>query len=473
MRLVEPIVTTGFFWLPEDPDTRLPGVLRVSESSEITVELAGVFGNPLSILSNMGATVTPQVEEEPRTERIVGFVEKGGPVTLDGCLREGASFGLFGGLSKSTFRAGLAFFGTDYGNHEKAAFSELSFSLEGLDAWLGISGIDTEQDMENNSGLIRFRLPDDILLTLPHDLELKFAFNLKFPSVSRPMIEAGVKQTSFVFLKSRDPHDVRYFSSLAFRVCNFISFALDQSVCIQSMTGYLDQRATNGQNRRKAVEIYGQFPPWTERKPTIRWHDALFRYSGVADQLNGMMTRWFEGYETFEPAFNLYFASRTQSAVSPDTKVLWLTQAMEALHRKNSQATEMSESEFRNLLDLIGQSCPDDRRDWVLDNLRYANEPRFRRRVRELVEPFKRWFGTSNKERRDFINKVCDTRNYLTHYDEKTTRNRATDPEELFDLHEKMEALFQFHLLKLIGIDESSIDPLVQENARFRRRLSS
>ena len=47
MRLAEPIETTGMFWLPEQPDTQLSGVLKISESSEITVDLAGAFGNPL------------------------------------------------------------------------------------------------------------------------------------------------------------------------------------------------------------------------------------------------------------------------------------------------------------------------------------------------------------------------------------------------------------------------------------------
>ena len=37
---------------------------------------------------------------------------------------------------------------------------------------------------------------------------------------------------------------------------------------------------------------------------------------------------------------------------------------------------------------------------------------------------------------------VCDTRNYLTHYDETTTGNRATGSDEMFELYGKLD-LFQ------------------------------
>ena len=39
MRLSEPIEAAGSFWLPEEPDRKFSGVLRVSESGRATFEL--------------------------------------------------------------------------------------------------------------------------------------------------------------------------------------------------------------------------------------------------------------------------------------------------------------------------------------------------------------------------------------------------------------------------------------------------
>ena len=87
-----------------------------------------------------------------------------------------------------------------------------------------------------------------------------------------------------------------------------------------------------------------------------------------------------------------------------------------------------------------------------------------------LVEPFGRLFGDRAGQRK-FINRVSDTRNYLTHYDPSTTRNRAVELQELLDTRDKMAALFQLHLLQLIGFNESEITGIVVENSRLIRKL--
>ena len=471
MRLAEPIETTGVFWLPGQPDTQLSGVLKISESGEITVDLAGVFGDPLVTPRRFGVSATPNIEAAaPDPGRIVGILQRGGRITLDRCLRQNSRFSLPGHVSTSTIYAELALVGAEYSEGEEALFSEFSFSVEGLDAWLSISGIEIEQDIENWKGSIHFHVPDDIPLHLPCDAELTFRFGLTFPSVSVLRTEATVQQTALALVKLREPRPIEYFSSLAFKLCNFLTLALDQAVSIQSMTGYLDQETAEEESRRIPVRVYGQFAPWPEKKPTTRWHDSLFRYPHVASQLDNMMGKWFENYETFEPAFNLYFALRTQPSQFLDTKILWLTQALETLHRRSSDETEMSEEEFASLRESVMQNCPPNRRRWLGDRLRYDNELSFRNRIRRLLEPLERWFGDHEKSRA-FVSRVCDTRNYLTHYDEATTGNRATGSDEMFDLYGKLEALFQLHLLSLIDLEDSSIDSIIRENRGLRRRL--
>ena len=469
MRLAEPIETTGVFWLPGQPDTQLSGVLKISESSEITLDLTGRFENPLVTPRRFSVPATSSREEgAPDPRRIVGTLQRGGRITLDRCLWQDSSFSLPSGLSTSTVFAELAFIGAAFSEEEETLFSEFSFAVEGLDAWLSVSGIETEQDIANRKGLIRFHVPDDITLDLPYDAEMSFKFGLTFPSISVLRTEATVQQTVQAMVKLRDPHPIEYFSSLAFKLCNFLTLALDQAVSVQSMTGYLSQETAEEESRRIPVKVYGQFAPWPEKKPTIRWHDVLFRYPKVASQLDNMMGKWFENYELFESAFNLYFASRAQPSQFVDTKILWLTQALEILHRRNSSETEMSEEEFASLRESVIQSCPKSRRQWLASRLR--NELSFRHRVERLLEPFERWFGDHGK-RRAFVSRVCDTRNYLTHYDETTTGNRATGSDELFELYEKLEALVQLHLLRLIDLSDSSIDSIVQENHGLRRRL--
>ena len=471
MRISEPIETTGMFWLPDRADTRLPGVFKVSEAGEVTVELTGTSDNPLMGQARMFGEATPStVEETGNSDRVFGMVRQGGLVTLDGCMWADGSLSLPSGLSTSTIYANTAFVGVAYENQEVPLFSEFSFSIEGLDTWLWVSGIDHEQGATDREGLIRFALPEDITLELPSDMVLTFRFGWVFPSVSPPVTEASIRQTVHVLVKTETPQPVDYFSSMAFKLCNFLTLALGQAVSIQSMTGYVDHETDRAQNRRIPVRVYAEFAPRPERAPTIRWHHALFRYPDVADQFEAMIASWFENHEVFEPAFNLYFALQADPSHFLETKILWLLQALETLHRRSSDEMEMPEEEFTHLMESVLGSCPEDRRQWLRNRLRYANELSLRNRLRALIEPFERWFG-DRRASRSFVNSACDTRNYLTHYDEDTTGNRATTPDEMYDLYVKLEALFQLHLLSLIGIDAEAIEAIVRGNRDLRRIL--
>lgn len=458
MRLTEPLDISGLFWLPENADTQLHGLLKISDEADITLELAGVLANPF-----------PSKDQTPHPTRIVGRLEKGGPITLDGCLFQKGNLRP-GGLSNSTVLAELAFIGAELGSQEEAHFRELRFSVEGLDSWLDMSGIEFDQHPESYSGSIGYRVPEEIRLSILDGSELAFSFSISFPQISFPVTEATIRQKTFVSLQSRTSRPFEYFSSLAFKLCNFLSLALGETVAIQSMTGYSELRETNADPDRRPITIYGQFGPWSDTKPRLRRQTALFRYPEVASQIQEMVTNWIKTYDTVGPTLDLYFASNSATSMYLQTKVLCIAQALETLHRRTSEETPQSKEEFTELVESIVRSAPESARRWLKHKLRYANELTFQKRLERLVEPFERWFGDTEAKTL-FIKRVRDTRNYLTHYDEGAKANIATDLEDLFRLYEKMSTLLQLHLLRLIGLNDEQIDKLVENNFRFRRRL--
>ena len=90
--------------------------------------------------------------------------------------------------------------------------------------------------------------------------------------------------------------------------------------------------------------------------------------------------------------------------------------------------------------------------------------------MRWLIKPYERWFG--NEETREaLIDTITDSRNYLTHYDEANTGNRAIGSDEMFALNQKLEALFQLHLLNLIGLDDPSVESIILGNRGLQQRL--
>ena len=454
MRLSKPIETSGVFWLPDAPEDKLPGSLRISTSGATTLEVAGIFGNPQATFHAMGVTDKPLSEEEPPDlRRIVGRVEHGGLVTLDVCATKSVNFG---SNAKSIILALYAFFGVSYDKEEKIAFSEVKFSASGLDEWLSISGITFEQH-SRTSGSIHFRIPDEISLNLPGDIQLEFNFDLTVPGGPVLILETGVKQKAYAKLTLKESKSIEDILPIIRKLCNFLSFAIDQTVPIDSITGYVG-------NPPKAVKAYSDIGPHPEKEAKILQHKMLFSFNEVSVQLEQSLTKWLEGYEELGPVFDLYFASKGDPAQYIETEFLQLAQAVEVLHRRRHQETVMSETEFEGIVDSLVESCPEDRKSWLKDKLRYANELSLRKRMLASVKPFEDYFG-GHSVAKTFVNDFVKARNYLTHY---SSTAEAVPTQGLWPLTRKVEALLQIHLLRLIGIDP---EPIVEKNSRIRGNL--
>ena len=88
-----------------------------------------------------------------------------------------------------------------------------------------------------------------------------------------------------------------------------------------------------------------------------------------------------------------------------------------------------------------------------------------------MIEPFKDFFGNSG-QRNLLVNSVVDTRNYLTHFDERLA-NKVARGERLWQLCMKLEALLQMYLLRLIGLDDESIGQITRSNADLHAKLKT
>ena len=473
MRLAEPIEKTGLFWLPEKPEKQVPGTLRISKSGEITLELNGLLKDPFGA-PQRDASLNHSRQQD--FDRILGRVREHGLVTLERCICTQEKIA-FGGLSTSTLIAHFAFIGLNYEREEEVKFSEFRFSVEGLDEWLSISGFDVRRNSEEGriSGVfINYQRPNEISLTIADGIELEFNFGWKGPSISQTMTQATTTQKAFISLKSRDPRPFEHFSSMALKICNFLCLAIDQTVSMDSITGYASKPTTehaNASKRGAPVKIYYESAPFSSAKPRIGAHHMLFRYPHVASRLELILPKWLADYGTFNPAFNLYFASTHDRRQYLEVRFVCLVQGIETLHRRGAEETEMPADKFEELLQSMVRHCPEDRREWVENRLENANELSLRKRVRRTIEPFKHLFGNS-KKRNSLVEQIVDTRNYLTHYS-GDLESKAASHGDLLILCDQLEALFQLQILHLIGFDAESIDSIAKDNQSLRRKIKS
>ena len=471
MRLSERIEKPGFFWLPKDAQNKLPGILCISESGEITLTVNYFWDHGLDAHSGRSLEIAPLGWEKQNLNRIVGIIDSD-RITLDECFQGKVNAYLGDGVSTATIHANRAFIGVNYGEGKEVTFSKLTFSVDGLDEWLAISGIKQEINREDWSVSIRYNSPKDIAFNLPNGMELKFTFQSSWPSF--PLVtEAKITQKAYISLISKELRPIEDFLDLVFKLQNFLCFAIDKPVSIDSITGFSNEITREIEQKKKdeiPIKVYDPSRPYSETRPEIYSFHMIFSYEDVADQFEKILTKWLENYEISEPAFNLYFASMSGGHKYMESKFLSLVQGIETLHRRNSQEVQMPKKEFSNLKDEILKAISDDnKKSWIEEKLRYANELSLRKRLKQMLESFKDLFGNS-KRRNAFIGKVVDTRNYFTHYD-SSLESKAAGGTDLWNLSMKLEALFQLHFLRLIGIDANAIKSIVNENQNLRYKL--
>ena len=184
-----------------------------------------------------------------------------------------------------------------------------------------------------------------------------------------------------------------------------------------------------------------------------------------------IINNWIEAYEQIAPTFNLYFLAKMGMQTYLTERFMALVQGLEAYHRRTSDEKRMDEAEFEKLVENLIEKCQEEHREWLSRELKYGNEVSLRKRLRDLIKPFKAVIGNRAK-RNNLIDRIVNTRNYLTHYDLSLESEAAKD-EELWPLCRKMELLFQLHFLQLIGFSREQIDSLLADSIPLRRRSQS
>ncbi len=133
MRIKEKFKRSGYFWLPSKPERKISGTLSISDGGNIELEVVGLFDENIQ-----------SFDRTDDLKRIVGEIEEDGFITLENCFYTKKSF-TFGGISKSLVYVNRILSGVLYSEGESILLNTFSFSVEGMDEWVGITGINVDR----------------------------------------------------------------------------------------------------------------------------------------------------------------------------------------------------------------------------------------------------------------------------------------------------------------------------------------
>ncbi|PHZ84660.1 HEPN domain-containing protein [Paremcibacter congregatus] len=457
MRVETEYKKSGLFWLPENENKKIPGTLIISDGGKIELEVIGLWDESAKSFN-----------DDYEITRIIGDIEQGGLVTLNDCFFANKSYGT-GCISRIIVNGALV--GAAWEKDEKVTFNTLSFSVDCLDEWVGIRSLSTDTDQNRRTTTISCKLPENIGFTLDNGMELDIFFRRVLLETSNPP-EAKITQLTYFKLKSKELRGLSEFTDVAFKLTNLMCFVMDETVTMKNISATTLEKLSDWGGNKKyptPISIYYESKPYSEKVPSQAQHKMLFNFDSIKDNAQLIFNKWINAYKDLSPALNLYFSTQNGGQKFLEGRFLALAQGLENYHRRTNDETLMDSEEYNSLRKKILDGCPRDQMKWLEGRLMHGNEINFGKRLKRIIEPFKKFLGI-NKERESFIWDIVSTRNYLTHYS-KSLKDQAVEGIELWELCEKMDVIFQFHFLKVIGFTDEEINSVVENCYPLQRKL--
>lgn len=207
-------------------------------------------------------------------------------------------------------------------------------------------------------------------------------------------------------------------------------------------------------------------PTQTETPPLFTMRLPLIAFR---DRFEEILQAWEQLYQEQERAMINLFAISLGLDLYVDTRFLFAVQAVELYHRKRwSEGVLPNADHKQRIADILASVEDPAEKKWLKEKLAWSNEPTLRQRLERMQEVA----GDESARvlREQFAKAAADTRNYLTHYDERL-KDKAAEGEDLYLLGLEVIALLDLCLLRDLGFDGAMALRLSAQTSVFRNLL--
>lgn len=189
----------------------------------------------------------------------------------------------------------------------------------------------------------------------------------------------------------------------------------------------------------------------------------LFEYEDIKSEFENILNRWFEKEEDLKAIISLHLNKFESYYI--ESKFLTSIQALEIFHRRfyggNILDRQIYNQASDKIKEFISEELEGEVRDFFLAKFKHGNEYNLGKRLRELINKLsqdsKLYIIGKSERRTSFLQKLIETRNYLTHYDDSGKTTILKHPYVKYFAVIRMNIILVFVLLKELGIDEELI----------------
>ncbi len=460
---------TGHWWLSEEPDSLVPGVLRYDPDEGLQLSLIGGFEDRVLRQRGDGGV---SVMEEMSSWRMIWGVAENKKITLLDC-RPVKSYGFgFDQPHKQTVSVTTALVGVHLEDAEDAVFTSSLVSVENLKRWAASSvftgTIGLQDERIDGRGTISVAPVDEpsvvvngMTITLAHEHTLP-----RFEE-SRGQTIGRMKDTVFVRFRPESPISLGTVWELAKALQDLVSLATHRaSAILWIRLRMLPEKRDSPEghsvpDREVAVYFRGTVKGDADAK-AVDHQDVLFTCHDIP--FEHVIPQWWQVRETFFAASNMVLGLRYAPARYVEGNLLSAVGAAEVMHRAlNIDQTRMPNEDFDALRATLLENTPEEHRRWVKSAFR--NDPTLRERLHALAGlPDAEAMAKLVPDVEQWARVATDARNDLAHRGQ--TPRQSID--ELIAAVKVTSAVVVMNLLQAMGLPGERQREIVNDHPELR-----
>lgn len=454
----------GYWWLPDNPDKKLPGTLRISLKGECDLQLLGSF----SKIEDMGKSIFQPA--------IQGIGEKKGKYTLMDCSgrSETLKVSIRGGSNSYSedYHIDSVYCGWFFPKPQDITFPNVKITIESFEGWLNINGFKTQYEVNPET-----KRPHNVSTCLMEPMTFPFSlprFTLQIVSTNNIDLLSRVKFNQSVTWSVRLNYsegqnlDQVYADIVILR--HLIALGMRRPIKILSVVFTSPQfmQKNNEHESPMPIHYYSKLiNAEKSEQEIVSPFDLLFSFGDVQKDFFNILTRWYELYDQIGPVLSLYFSILYNSQTALSVSFLQIAQAIETFHRRMIGGQFLSDAKKDEVKEAFSDAIPThfshEEKEALRQKLTYIHELSLRQRLRFLVDSVETEYGPGTLnfigDKKKFMANVTDTRNYYTHYD-KSLKSKAKQGHGLLLLKERCQFLLEMLILKELGLTPNTVEQI-------------
>jgi hypothetical protein len=460
--LFEDFEYKGFWWLPEQPENKVPGSLSYKCGDIMTLELLGSLQN---------TTLRGSHEGSSNPDTILGIAEGKRLCTLNGILHTKSRFNKSSGIFRSTYIIERLLEGKHFSSSADIKFSSISINYTSLEEWITHIPFNEDIQEDETSRIIKttasHEYPHSVFEADVPSLNCKIKASLEISSsVDTRVLEW--ESTGYIQIVPTTASDYEWFRRVLGDLRNLLTLFMNAPTYPKLIKAAGDEvEISPGIISKETIYIYYvQSIKSIERD--IHPAEMLLIFPAVEQSICQILELWFSKAELLRPVYTLFFGSMYFGEMYDRFHFLNLIQAVESFHRDMRTGRYTTREQFnkirKSLIDAIPSDVAGDFRQSLESRIAFGNEYSLRTRIRLLFQELEE--KTAKLLTRDvevFISKLVATRNYFTHYT-RSLKRKALTGDDLHYVNRKLQVLLIILLLKEVGLSEPAIRRSICQN---------